>query len=217
MTRGKFNPAVAADDHIPEESLELYSMNRLPETETEQLEIHLLTCEHCQDRLRQVDDYVRAVRLALREMPKEWANAPAPAGVSRFASWFRLRPAYTWSAVLAFCVVVLVLPRFQPQRLAPQEIYLQSLRGAEATVASPGRSLVLLIDTTGLPASSSYIVQVAGARGRVFVQKQVAGTPGSPVLRLALTEPLGTGKYWVRVCDRQYPDRVLRETALAVR
>ena len=40
------------NEHIPQDALEQYAMETLPESEIEPLEMHLLVCEACQDRLR---------------------------------------------------------------------------------------------------------------------------------------------------------------------
>ena len=217
MTRSEFDTTLPADHHIPEEALELYSMNRLPETDTEQLETHLLICEDCQARLKEVDEYVKAVRTALRETQVGQDSTSEPAVVARFAAWFRLRPAYTLCAAFALCLVVLVLPQFRHQPSAQQEVFLQSYRGGEAASAEAGRSLVLLLDTAGLPAASSYVLQVVGSGGRVLIQTEARLAGGSPVLRVPLDRSLATGNYWVRICDRDNPAAVLRETSLAVR
>jgi len=217
MTRGEISTALPADQHIPDEALELYAMNRLPETDTEGLETHLLTCERCQERLKDVDEYVKAVRAALRELRSERGKTFEPAAVSRFAAWFWLRPAYTLSAVFAICLVVLVLPRIQQQPSPPQQVYLHSYRGAGSSTAEAGRSLVLFIDTTGLAGSAAYVLQVVDSSGRVLVQAETAVESGSSLVRLPLAKALKGGKYWVRVCDRDNPATVLRETGLTVR
>ena len=53
-----------ATSHISGDDLELYAMERLPESDTAPVEEHLLVCEECQARLAGVDVYVRAMRAA---------------------------------------------------------------------------------------------------------------------------------------------------------
>ncbi len=55
--------------HIPEENLEQYAAgHKLPDTQLAELEAHLLVCSECQDRLRELDAYVAAMRGALRHL-----------------------------------------------------------------------------------------------------------------------------------------------------
>ena len=57
--------------HIPEDTLELYTMGRLSESEIEEVEEHLLVCSACQDSLQETDDFVRAFRAAVPELEIE--------------------------------------------------------------------------------------------------------------------------------------------------
>ena len=45
-------PARDLNEHIWQDALEQYAMETLPESEIEPLEMHLLVCEACQDRLK---------------------------------------------------------------------------------------------------------------------------------------------------------------------
>ena len=53
-----------AASHISGNDLELYAMERLPESDTAPVEEHLLVCEECRERLAGWDAYIRAVRKA---------------------------------------------------------------------------------------------------------------------------------------------------------
>jgi hypothetical protein len=58
--------------HIPEEELELYAVSRdLPEGRLAAIEEHLLICEVCQERLRELDEYIAAMRKGLTA--NQWA------------------------------------------------------------------------------------------------------------------------------------------------
>jgi anti-sigma factor RsiW len=60
------------DDHISDETLERHAAgHKLPEAELAALEEHLLTCTACQDRLRHWEEYVAAMRQALKELNEE--------------------------------------------------------------------------------------------------------------------------------------------------
>lgn len=49
-------------EHIPDETLESYSMRTLSESEAGSLEDHLRICHDCQVRLDAMDEYVAAMR-----------------------------------------------------------------------------------------------------------------------------------------------------------
>ena len=50
--------------HISDAALENYSLDHLAEPELEVVEEHILICPTCQDRLTEIDDFVRAFRMA---------------------------------------------------------------------------------------------------------------------------------------------------------
>ena len=55
--------------HISDVALENYSLDHLPEPDLEVVEEHILVCPTCQDRLQEIDDFVRAFRMAHQRMP----------------------------------------------------------------------------------------------------------------------------------------------------
>lgn len=52
--------------HIDDDSLEAYSLGRLTEDDAARVEEHLLICAACCDRLTGWDEYLRAMKTALR-------------------------------------------------------------------------------------------------------------------------------------------------------
>ena len=46
-------------------------METLPESEIEPLEMHLLVCEACQDRLKHLDEFIAALRAAARKIAQD--------------------------------------------------------------------------------------------------------------------------------------------------
>jgi hypothetical protein len=54
-----------ANRRIAENELELYAMDRLTEEDAAPIEEHLLVCEQCQDRLVEIDAFVRTMGGAL--------------------------------------------------------------------------------------------------------------------------------------------------------
>lgn len=63
------------DEHISQDALEQYAMETSPESEIAPLEMHLLICPACQDRLGHLDQFITALCAAARkiaqEMPEE--------------------------------------------------------------------------------------------------------------------------------------------------
>jgi hypothetical protein len=54
--------------HIPEDMLDEFVMEMLPEQDYVFWEEHLLICPTCQDRLAQADEYVRLIKTAAAEL-----------------------------------------------------------------------------------------------------------------------------------------------------
>jgi hypothetical protein len=54
--------------HIPEDLLDEFVMEMLPEQDYIFWEEHLLICAACQDRLAQADEYVRLIKSAAAEL-----------------------------------------------------------------------------------------------------------------------------------------------------
>jgi len=54
--------------HLREEELEQYAMDRIPEPALRELELHLLVCHRCQDRMAEVDAFVQGMRDACQEI-----------------------------------------------------------------------------------------------------------------------------------------------------
>jgi len=56
------------EEHIPEDMLDEFVMEMLPEQDYIFWEEHLLICPTCQDRLAQTDEYVRLIKSAAAEL-----------------------------------------------------------------------------------------------------------------------------------------------------
>jgi hypothetical protein len=62
------------DEHCPDDVLEEFLFQRLSPPDTQILSTHLAQCEHCQDQLNDIVEFVAGLRLALladrqRRMP----------------------------------------------------------------------------------------------------------------------------------------------------
>jgi anti-sigma factor RsiW len=58
-------------EHVSQDASERYAVENLPESEIEPLEMHLLVCETCQDRLKHFDQFIAALRAAARKIARE--------------------------------------------------------------------------------------------------------------------------------------------------
>jgi len=54
-------------NHVTDELLELYSLDRLSGADLERIEEHLLVCPECRERLKETDAFVKAMRGALEK------------------------------------------------------------------------------------------------------------------------------------------------------
>jgi len=50
--------------HLSEEDLERYAMGRVPASAVRDLELHLLVCHRCQDRMAEMDAFVQGMLAA---------------------------------------------------------------------------------------------------------------------------------------------------------
>jgi hypothetical protein len=190
--------------HVDAEDLERYAMGTDPLEARPLIEEHLLTCDDCQDRLRETDAYVRAMRtsseLVRREekatTKREW----------RIPSWFPVL-----AAVACGMVLVVATPRFVRPPGPAVEVRLAAMRGDGAESSAPsGRELMLRPDLTGLAEHSSYRLEIVDQTGH-------------PVRRGMLTRAqngiqvagLGAGLYFVRVYLPA--GELLREYGLRIR
>jgi len=55
-------------NHLSDDDLEAYSLNRLSAAASAPLEVHLLECARCRDRQVRWGEYTRAVRAACKEL-----------------------------------------------------------------------------------------------------------------------------------------------------
>lgn len=211
---------LASLEHAQEEDLERYSIGTLSGPQGEALEEHLLICPACQDRLAEVDAYVRAVRVAATRLRSE---TPLGAPRTRRGYWgFFSQPALAVGATAAACLILAVwVSRSRPSPsssgLPPVTILLQTVRGPSGAIdsrAPRGRPLILRADLSGLQPQAVWELEVADARG-VRVQRS-SGTAFEGRLEAQLTTGLTAGQYWVRLYAPGSGSGPLREYALRV-
>lgn len=176
------------DHHVDVEDLERYSIGISSPAESAQIEEHLLTCECCQARLRETDDYVLAVEMASRQVRRDEEATERRAW--RFPAWFPPLVAVACGLLLAVVAFRLVRP---PGPVVAVSLSAQRSNGA-GTGAAAGRQLILHPDLTGLAESSSYRLAIVDQTGRAVRQ----GTLGRMEAGVAIPG-LVAGQYFVRV------------------
>lgn len=200
--------------HASEETLERYSMGALDDVELALFEEHLLVCPLCQDRLAEVEAFVRATREAARNLPPQ-----APTEKRKLLSRFTL-PRPVLVPVMAALVVlggaVGWWTTHRRQGGAPVVVSLEAFRGGAAlpgAQAPSDRPLLLQLDLTGLPESAAYEVEIVSALGRPVRESTVRG----PAVSQVPLPGLARGAYWVRLYGSPPRRELLREFGLHVR
>ena len=204
--------------HPTDEALEQYALGQLPDSEAASVEEHLLICTACQDRLREADEYVAAIRAALNDLPVEGRREAdeRPSLVSRFVS----SPKSALAGVLAAIGLLVIAQPWSHNSNDPFELDLATYRGTVETTAAPaGQPLVLNLDLTGLRGAEAYQAEVADASGTTLHQADLRPDRGAATLRV--NRSLDPGQYWVRIygtaAGSQSRRELFREFSLPVR
>jgi hypothetical protein len=196
--------------HPSDDDLEQYSLGRLGEEQAAPLEEHLLVCETCRGRVEEFDEFVAAMRAALRETAHE---GPAPARSTALLKWLAAVPKPAWAgAMAAVLAAVLLAPWRQPTPAEPYAVQLEALRAAMSAVAPAGRPLVLTVDFTGLELGRDYRIELVDAFGGGVWSGSVR--PSGERAAVALGRSLPRGQYWVRISEPS--GELLREFGLSI-
>jgi hypothetical protein len=167
--------------HMDPEDVERYSMGTIPEEISAQFEEHLLVCESCRNRVAESDALVRAMRQAAGQIRQQEAA-----------------PAHAWRTslmpLLAAAAVIVAALLFGWSRFGAKPevaVSLMAMRGGDPMAHAPaGTPLALHPDTTGLPASASYGLEIVDSVGKSVWH---GALPGSHV------PPQSKGTYFVRI------------------
>jgi hypothetical protein len=174
--------------HVNAEDLERYSMGTSSRDATALIEEHLLICEGCRDRFREIDDYRLAMRTASEQL---WREQKAAQGRQwRVPAWF---PAL--AAVACGILLVAATLRFVRQPGPVVGVTLTALRGNGAGSSAPaGRAFMLHPDLSGLVEASSYRLEIVDRTGHTVRQSTLARAQNG-----VKVPGLGAGLYFVRV------------------
>src|SRR5258708_446866 len=86
--------------HESDERLELYALRRLPDSEIEHIEEHLLICDSCRDKLDDIAEFALTIR---QELKNQTVTPYSPGWYEKWFGW--LKPQFAMAG--AFAVVVL--------------------------------------------------------------------------------------------------------------
>jgi hypothetical protein len=174
--------------HLNAEDLERYSMGTCPREETDRIEEHLLTCDGCQNRLRETDAYLFAMRTSSEQLRRDEKSAIKREW--RIPVWFPVM-----ATVACGIVLVVATPRFTRPPGPAVAVSLTALRSGGAGNSAPsGRELVLHPDLNGLAEASSYRLEIVNSTGQPVRQGKLTRTQNGIQVR-----GLGAGLYFVRV------------------
>jgi hypothetical protein len=198
-------------DHIEDDVLELYALDRLSEGRLGSVEEHLLLCEYCRGRLEEMDKFVVSIRDAIdkAEPPKDATGRQAGMGRSGGLK-------VVW-AVLAAAAAVIAVGYMGPRRLPggpAVQVQLRSMRGESGLAVTKAAELLdLRMDVTGLQPARTYRVDIVHASGKLrwSVSDVTAGPNGVE----AKARALEAGSYWVRLIEQESGE-IAREYGLRV-
>lgn len=185
--------------HLDDSQIEAYCLGTIPEPELAELEEHLLTCETCQQRVAEVDGYVKSMRHASARFRAE-----------------EEKPRRVWKAaglvpVLGVALVVVGIGAFlhNQRAVGPRiPVALEVTRGSVLAQAPADRPLLLNPGLEGLPTLAEYRLEMVDRNGKRIFQGNFL--PGKGVETLAQA----SGIYFVRLYTLQ--GTLLREFGLEI-
>lgn len=177
--------------HESDDRLELYSLNRLPDSDIESVEEHLLVCDSCRERLDQIGEFALAMRAALKTRPV----------TPFFPGWFSLS-SFEWltpqlgrtAAVAALVLAVGIYWTAGNARLTQvASLQLTALRGGAVPAVGTARELDL---SFGGAAGASRAEIVDDSGGAVW---KGSLTASGEQVRAKVMKTLSPGGYIARV------------------
>ena len=189
-------------------SSKIMHSHRLPEAIAAPVEEHLLICGRCQDAVAATDEFVAAMKGAIRQPVPQWGVLPALMRISRGS--VALAPAI----VLSLVALLAVWNHAAQDQSAPVAVNLSSMRGLSPLASAPaGKPLQLSIDLPDLVSTAAYRVEVVDAAGSPVWKGAVSDIDGKLVA--TMSKPLGKGVYWVRLYGQHA--ELLREFGLSAK
>ena len=185
--------------HIDDETLDQYALGSLPENQLAEVEEHLLTCESCQSRLGESDEFIGLFRVA--------ATHPEARSQPFWRVLFSPRvlvPATGAAVLSAGLVLVAVEQRKSPG--PPATVLMQAFRGPDSPTAIPARKpAVLVFDLTPAGPAGDYQAEVVNLVGKRILTAALELRDS----KLGLTvQKLDPGSYWVRIYRKSHGELI---------
>lgn len=196
--------------HISEETLEQYCMGRLPQTETEPVEDHLLICNLCQDSLAETEEFILVIRAAAEELQRNPVPEPWWRTLwSGLANGLTAFPKPALAAAACALALFVIIPKGADKTATVQ---LQAMRGPESAAQAPANAtLTLRLPLGGVDPTGNLEVRVADSAGNIVQRAKADKADGQAV---ATVKGLSSGIYWARVYSGE---EMLVESGLNVR
>jgi hypothetical protein len=195
---------VDAYSHESDERLELYALQRLPDSDIICIEEHLLVCNSCRDRLEEAEAFALSMRDAI--------GRNRPTGVSD--NPWRARPRFALAGALAIAAVTVVFIWSGHSRPAPvASLRLTAMRGSESPAALAARELDLTLSDAVAESTGAPLVEVVDADGGEVWKGVPEMTDGTA--RAKIAKVLAAGDYLARFYDS--PGHLLHEYQFRVK
>jgi len=190
--------------HVTDDQLELYALDRLPDSDLPDFEVHLMMCANCWERLDEIGTFA----LGMREAP--------PVTETDWLGWLR-RPAF--SMAMGFVVLVVVMgivargiysnarTTFAPSAA----LQLTATRG-EMPFTVPSREFDLTL-ADGPRVGGPFRVEVVNVTGMGAWSGLAENSPAG--VQVKVMQRLGPGAYFVRLYDGS--GKMLREYGFRIR
>jgi hypothetical protein len=190
--------------HVTDDQLELYALDRLPDSDLPEFEVHLMMCANCRERLDEIGTFA----LGMRE-------APAASETDWFG-WLRRR---AFSMAMGFVVLVVVV-----------EIVATGINSNGRTTFAPSAALQLTATRGEMPftapAREFNLTLADGPRDGGPFRIDVVNVTGVPAwsglaesspagVQVKVMHRLGPGDYFVRLFDAS--GQMLREYGFRIR
>jgi hypothetical protein len=201
-------------DHPSQQDLDEYVFGRLPEFQIEAMEIHVLTCESCVDRLENLELHIATIKLALGSLH---AEQTAEILEPQTGSWNWLpMPQVSWILIAAL-ITMCVSPLHIAWRSRPaSEVRLHAYRGSDVDFVPQGRSLLLHVNTVDLPEEVISVQVVDGDGDEVWTGRTVIRNDEGRILLPGFSK---SGSYFLRLYASRAEDdspSLLREFGFRV-
>jgi hypothetical protein len=166
--------------HLDPELLETYASGHTDEDDTARVEEHLLICEECRSKLEETDRFVTAMKAGAAQLERSGGG--------------RWRLILVLATAAGIILAISIGLRWKTSQPSVYPVNLVATRANLTASAPAGRSLELHPDLTGLPAISSYRLEMVDEAGNSVWH----GYLSAP--RTAVVVPgQSVGSYFVRV------------------